>query len=212
MGVALKYEDAQDYFDTIVETELAKIRRSNLFSSALYGERPLGKGFSGREKRLMLIQALHFVGNDAMNDAVAKGIYLDTFGSLADEALICTQLHEHYEQTRREKLAACVEKRNALRTAQRIVATTDLDAFAGRCAVSCPTRGGEAFNCLVALLAVSGQTAPLIHEKVAAILTGKVGDAVVMSEGSSWVHCPAETARQLQEAVGEEEFARIELS
>jgi hypothetical protein len=208
----LAYEDAEEYFDALVDTELAKIHRHNSFVSALYGGRPFGQGFTGREKRLMLIQALQFVGNDAMNDAVAKGRYTDTFRSLADEMSICQPLHERFENNRREKLAACVEKRNALRTAQRIIATTDLDAFAGRCAVSCPTRGGEAFNCLVALLAVGGQTAPLIHEKVAAILTGKVGDAVVMSEGSSWVHCPAETARQLQEAVGEEEFARIELS
>merc|ERR1712227_1099210 len=153
----LAYEDATEYFDALVEAELAKIQRHNCFVSSLYEGRPLGKGFSGREKRLMLIQALQFVGNDTMNDAVAKGGYLDTFSSLADESLICGQLHERFEQSRREKLAACVEKRNALRTAQRIVCTEDLDAFAGRCAVSCPTRGGEAFHCLVALLAVGSQ-------------------------------------------------------
>merc|ERR1712060_488588 len=99
------------------------------------------------------------------------------------------------ENTRREKLAACVEKRNALRTAQRILVTTDLDAFAGRCAVSCPTRGGEVFHCLVALLAVATKEVPLLFEKITAILTGKLGDNVVMSEGSSWVHCPTETVR-----------------
>lgn len=209
----LRYEDASEYFDMVIDTELARIHRYNAFCSARYDGRPMGKGFTGREKRLMLIQALHFVGNDAMNDGVAKGIYLDTFGCLADEALICTQLHQQYEQTRREKLAACVEKRNALRTAQRIVATTDLDAFAGRCAVSCPTRGGEVFNCLVALLAAGTEKVPHICEKVTAVFTGRLGGSVaVISEGSSWVHCPAETARQLQAAVGEEEFTRIELS
>merc|ERR1719201_62558 len=101
-----------------------------------------------------------------MNDAVAKGRYTDTFGSLDDEMSICGPLHERFENARREKLAACVEKRNALRTAQRIVATTDLDAFAGRCAVSCPTRGGEVFNCLVALLAVGSQEVPHLSQKV----------------------------------------------
>jgi hypothetical protein len=208
----LKYEDAQQYVDAVVEAQLAKIQRNNQFSASLYHGRPLGKGFTGSEKRLMLIQALQFVGNDTMNEAVAKGRYLDTFGCLGDEMLICGQLHERFENTRREKLAACVEKRNALRTAQHIIATADPDAFAGRCSVSCPTRGGEVFNCVVALLAVGDENVPLLREKVAAIMTGKLGDAVVISEGSSWVHCPAETARQLQEAVGEEEFARIELS
>lgn len=208
----LCYDDASEYFDAIVDSELAKIRRYNQFSASLYEGRPFGEGFSGYEKRLMLIQALQFVGNDTMNDAVAKGRYLDTFGCLTDEALICAQIHERFENTRREKLAACVEKRNALRTAQRIIATSDLQAFAGRCAVSCPTRGGEAFNCLVALLAVGNQEVPLLQEKVAAILTGKLGDTAVISEGSSWIHCPTETARQLQIAVGDEEFARIELA
>merc|ERR1712060_241355 len=116
------------------------------------------------------------------------------------------------ENTRREKLAACVEKRNALRTAQRIVATTDADAFAGRCAVSCPTRGGEVFHCLVALLANGDARVPLLKEKVRTIMTGKLAEAVVIAEGSSWIHCPVETARQLQAIVGEEEFAQIELS
>merc|ERR1711953_1198834 len=100
--------------------------------------------------------------------------------------LICGQLHEKFENARKEKLAACVEKRNALRTAQRIVATGDLDAFAGRCVVSCPTRGGEVFNCLVALLAVAKKEVPFLVEKVRAILTGKLGDHVVISEGASW--------------------------
>merc|ERR1719316_423699 len=117
-----------------------------------------------------------------MNDAVAKGRYLDTFSCLADEMVICGQLHERFEDVRREKLAACVEKRNALRTAQRIVCTADLDAFAGRCAVSCPTRGGEVFNCLVALLAVGDSKVPLLQEKVAAILTGKSDGTAVISE------------------------------
>lgn len=208
----LKYEDAEAHFDAIVTAELAKVQRNNGFSASLYEGRPLGEGFTGRQKRLMLIQALQFVGNDAMNSGVAKGLYLDTFGNLADETMICGQLHERFENNRREKLAACVEKRNALLTAQRIVATTDLGAFAGRCAVSCPTRGGEAFNCLVALLVAGSKDIPLLREKVAAILTGKLENVIVISEGSSWVHCPSETARLLQDAVGDEEFARIELA
>merc|ERR1719487_2908425 len=49
-------------------------------------------------------------------------------------------------------------------------------------------------------------------QKVSAILTGRLGDDAVIAEGSSWVHCPAETARQFAVAIGEEEFARIELA
>jgi hypothetical protein len=217
----LKYQDAAAYFDAVVEAELTKIHRHNAFAASLYQGRPLGEGFIGSEKRLMLIQALQYVGNDTMNDAVSKDRYLDTFRCLADEVQegqkdaetrICGQLHERFEDNRREKLAAQVEKRNALRTAQRILATADLDAFAGRCAVSCPTRGGDVFNCVVALLAAGRSDVPYFSEKVAAILTGKVGDDIVFSGGSSWIHCPTDTARQLQEAVGKEEFVRIELA
>jgi len=212
----LSYEDAADFFDATVNAALDTIRRHNAWSASLYQGRPFGEGFTGSEKRLMLIQALQFVGNDTMNEAVAAGHYLDTFSCLADdkcnaEAIICGALHDRFENLRREKVAACVAKRNALCTAQRIVATSDLDAFAGRCLVSCPTRGGEVFNCLVALLAAGSEEVPNLSEKVAAIMTGKIDGTVVISEGSSWVHCPVETARRLQDAVGEEEFAKIEL-
>lgn len=212
----LSYEDAPDFFDATVDAELDTIRRHNSFSASLYQGRPFGQGFTGSEKRLMLIQALQFVGNDTMNEAVAAGSYLDTFSSLANEncnaeTVICGALHERFENLRREKVASCVAKRNALCTAQRIVATSDLDAFAGRCLVSCPTRGGEVFNCVVALLAAGSQEVPNLSQKVEAIMTGKIDGTVVISEGSSWVHCPVETARRLQDVVGDDEFAKIEL-
>jgi len=217
----LRYEDAEDFFNKIMDEELARIHKYTTFAAQLYQGRPHGEGFTGSQKRLMLIQALRFVGNDHMNEAVANGRYLDTFGCLADEehigpghaeAMICGQLHERYESVRQEKSTACVEKRNALLTAQRILASSDLNAFAGRCLVSCPTRGGEVFNCVVTLLAAGGKQAPHLCEKVKAILTGKIEEIAVISEGSSWVHCPLETAKQLQDAVGADEFGRIQLA
>lgn len=221
----LLYEDAPEYFDKIVEAELEKICHHNAFTAALYEGRPFGEGFMGSEKRLMLIQALQFVGNDVVNEAVEKHRYLDTFSCLTSsngqehdrtaESCICGQLHERFEQHRKERFSACVEQRNALRTAQRILASSSLDAFFGRCAVSCPTRGGSVFECLVALLCaggiVNGSPAPLLLEKVQAVLTGKLDGVPVIAEGSSWACCPRETARRLQEVVGEEAFAKIEL-
>lgn len=211
------YADAQEFFDSLVEAELAKIRRHNSFTAALYQERPHGVGFTGAERRLMLIQALQYVGNDAMNDALEKGRYLDTFdclhsgeGAAGAEARVCGPLHARFETTRREKFAACIEKRNALLTARRIARTNCMDAFVGRCAVSCPTRGGLVFENLVALLA-SGTQVPMLASKVELLMTGKVDDAVVLSEGSSWVHCPVDTAKRFQEVIGEEEFAKMEL-
>lgn len=165
----------------------------------------------------MLVQALRFV--DHMREAAESGRYLDTFtcleeerssGARSAEDRICGDLHQLFEKTRKEKHAACVEKRNALLTARRIVASADLDAFAGRLAVSCPTRGGEVFNNVVTLLA-AGSAVPHLQEKIEALLTGKLGEADAIAEGSSWVHCPSETARQLQLAMGEEAFAMVEL-
>merc|ERR1712039_359661 len=80
----------------------------------------------------------------------------------------------------------------------------------GRCLVSCPTRGGDVFNCMVALLGSS--RVPLLREKIEAVLTGKCDGHPTISDGSSWVHCPTETARQLQDAIGEEAFMQIELA
>lgn len=221
--VPMRYDDAAEFFDAIVESELLKIRQANRFVAALFDGRPFGEGFTPRERRLMLIQALQFVGNDAMNEGVAKGHYLNTFDCLAEgdagAQRICGQLHERFEQHRREKWSAYVEQRNALRTARRAVAAGDLDAFAGRCAVSCPTRGGAVFDCVVALLAASvdgggagAAKVPMLREKVAAVLTGKIGEVPVISGGVSWIHCPQETARKLRDAVGEDEFVQIELS
>lgn len=218
--VPLQYEDAAHFFDAAVEAELLKIRRMNAFTAALYRGASYGEGFTASERRLMLIQALQFVGNDVMQEGVKKGQYLNTFDCLAADhggiARICGQLHERFEQRRREKLSACVEQRNALLTARRIVAASDLDAFAGRCYVSCPTRGGAVFHCVVALLGASGGgcrvAVPYLCEKVRAVLTGKIGDRAVIAEGSSWVHCPVETAQRLRDAVGAEEFTNMELS
>jgi len=220
----LQHQDAPEFFDAIVEAELSKIRRANSFTAKLLDGRPLGDGFAPAERRLMLIQALQFVGNDVMNDAVKNGQYINTFDCFEgsgdtgrDAACICETLHERFEQNRREKLSACVERRNALITARRILATADLTAFAGRCDVSCPTRGGSVFENVVGLLtACSGDSSmakaiPHFPEKVVAILTGKIDEHAVIAAGTSWVHCPAETARRLREAVGVDAFAKIEL-
>lgn len=215
----LKYEDAAGFFDATVMTELQKIHRANSFVAALYENRPLGKGFSPREKWLMMIQSQQFIGNDTMNKAIAKGYYLNTFDCLAEgeegAERLCSLLHDRFEQQRSEKWQACVERRNALHTAKRIIATEDLNAFAGRCFVSCPTRGGLVFECVVALLiatSTGNATIPRLREKVAAMLTGKVHEKPVISEGTSWVHCPLETARRLQDVVGEDEFSKIQVS
>jgi len=164
----------------------------------------------------MLIQALQYVGNDVMNNAIEEGRYIDTFtclsqaGPEAAEAQICGQRHARFESTRREKFAACIEKRNALLTARHIATTTTMEAFIGRCAVSCPTRGGTVFDCLVALLGADSQR-PLVDAKVGVLMTGTFEDVAVLAEGSSWVHCPLETAKRFQDAVGDEEFMKLEL-
>merc|ERR1712151_1085155 len=170
----------------------------------------------------MLIQALQFVGNDAMNDALKNGYYMNTFdcceeNDKKDTAWVYEQLHERFERQRREKLSSYVDRRNALITAKRILATADLSAFAGRCDVSCPTRGGSVFECVVGLLtACSGdpsvsKTIPHFLDKVVAVLTGKIDEHAVIASGTSWIHCPLETARRLREAIGDDAFAKIEL-
>lgn len=220
--VPLNYDDAAEFFDAVIEAELLKIRRANAFLAALYNGISYGEGFDPSERRMILIQALQFVGNDAMSQGITSGSYLNTFDCLLEAngaARICGQLHERFEQHRREKLSACVEQRNCLITARRIVGASDLDAFAGRCFVSCPTRGGLVFECVVSLLAACGggdhmtePAVPHLREKVAAVLTGKVGERPVIADGSSWVHCSLDTAQRLRVAVGEEAFMKIELA
>jgi hypothetical protein len=210
----LTYEEAPEFFNLLLETELKKISRQNSFVADIYDGRPFGNGFSCGERRLMLIQALQFVGNSVVNEAVTKGSYLDTFTCLAEgrSTKICEQLHQSFERHRHEKLSAVIEKRNALLTAQRIVATEDLDAFSGRLAVSCPIRGGDVFNNVVCLLtSCDGAKVFNLKEKVTCLLTGKIGENAVLAEGSSWIHCPVETVRRLQEVVGEDAFSSIEL-
>jgi hypothetical protein len=210
----LAYDEAPDFFNSVLDAELKKINRQNSFAADIYDGRPSGKGFSLCEQRLMLIQALQFAGNSVVNEALAKGSYIDTFTCLAESksTCICEQLHTSFERHRHEKLSAVIEKRNALLTARRIVATDDLDAFAGRLAVSCPIRGGEVFNNVVALLtSCDGAKVSHLLEKITCVLTGKIGNCAVLAEGSSWIHCPLETARRLQEVVGEESFSAIEL-
>lgn len=135
----------------------------------------------------------------------------------AGAACICGQLHERFEQQRREKLSTYIERRNALITAKRILATEDLNAFIGRCDVSCPTRGGSVFECVVGLLTACSEdvlmlkTIPHFVEKVIAVLTGKLDEQVVIAAGTSWIHCPTDTARRLREAVGADAFMKIEL-
>uniref|UniRef100_A0A7S1AWD0 VWFA domain-containing protein n=1 Tax=Noctiluca scintillans TaxID=2966 RepID=A0A7S1AWD0_NOCSC len=215
----LRYEEAADYLDGIVTDVLGKIRRANIWVSDLFGGRADGHGFLGQEKWIMLIQALRHVGNDVMNTAVAKGTYLNTWECQGEEGAshIVRLLHERFESSRREKWSACVDRRNALLTAKSMLATTDIDAFAGRCLLSCPTRGGDVFDHLVGLLRAcsdraSAQQVPLLREKVAALLTGRIGDWRMLADGSSWVHCSKETALYLKEAVGEESFEQIELA
>jgi Mg-chelatase subunit ChlD/2'-5' RNA ligase len=217
----LQYDDAPDFFDAVMEAELTKIRRANSSFAALFEGRPFGEGFDASTRRIMLIQSLQFVGNDAMNEGCAKGGYLNTFdyieeASDASGGAACRtfeKLHQRFEQQRQEKVSAYTDKRNALRTAQRILATENMDSFAGRCAVSCPTRGGAAFECLVGLLAASGDSCsvPLLREKIEAVLTGKIGSVPVISDGTSWIHCPLETSSRFKDAVGEDAFAEIEL-
>lgn len=220
----LQYEDFPEFFDAVVESELSKIRRANSFAANLFDDRPRGHGFSPAERRLMLIQALQFVGNDAMNDALKNGHYLNTFDFCQSDsdtskgaACISEQLHDRFEKQRREKLSAYVDSRNALITAKRILATDDLNAFIGRCDVSCPTRGGSVFECVVGLLTACSDNTSMVKaiphflEKVMAVLTGKIDEQVVIAAGTSWIHCPLDTARRLREAVGEDSFAKIEL-
>lgn len=210
----LTYEEAPEFFNLVLDTELKKIHRQNSFVADIYDGHPIGKGFSRSEQRLILIQALQFVGNSVVNEAVTKGSYWDTFTCLAEgrSACICEHLHQSFERHRHEKLSAVIERRNALLTAQRIVATEDLDCFSGRLAVSCPIRGGDVFSNVVGLLAScdAGKVSHL-KEKITCLLTGKIADYAVLAEGSSWIHCPGETARKLQEVVGEDAFSAIEL-
>jgi len=92
--------------------------------------------------------------------------------------------------------------------------TCDLEAFAGRILVSCPTRGGDVFERVVSLLTTGRvDSVPIsnLSEKVKTILTGKLGEEAVIAKGTSWAHCAIETARKLQEVVGEDVFMQIQL-
>jgi 2'-5' RNA ligase len=215
---ALRYDEAPDFFDAEMAQLLKSISYANKFTAPLYEDCSLGKGFTPHEKRLMLIQALQFSANDLMNEGVTSGRYLDTVDCLnyGEEGaqLILQPLHERFEHHRRQKWSAYVEHRNALLTAKHIVATENLEAFAGRCFVSCPTRGGLVFDCVVGLLVVGsidGTRICNLNSKITAIMTGKIDDKPVIAAGTSWIHCPMETARRFQDLLGEEEFARIEI-
>merc|ERR1719160_1707498 len=65
---------------------------------------------------------------------------------------------------------------------------------------------------------MDGLPIPQLAEKLRVLLTGKIRlkgqeeERDLLADGSAWVHCPEETARRILEALGEEEFARIEAS
>jgi len=207
------YEECPEYFDNVVNQVLDSIKASNEFAELYLG---FGKAsLTGKQRRILVVQALQYVGNDVMNDACSKNHYLNTIEHLDDEvSAIAQHSHETYERTRKEKWDEIVRSAQAFTTAKRIAATTDMDAFVGRLIVSCPTRGGLVFDKLIGVMCegrLAGEMISSVAEKIEVIMTGKWDGEEVMSAGSSWALCPIDTAKRLRDVAGEDAFGQIEL-
>ena len=129
--------------------------------------------------------------------------------------------HGEYEETRERSWDALMTKKINYIQAKKLAACTDIVSFAGRMMAFCPIRGGEVFFNLVAILTqgqVNGKSIPLLEEKIRLIMTGKAKfsdnaeSVAVMADGTSWVHCPANTAQQLKDVLSESQWSAIEIS
>eukprot|EP01047_Picozoa_sp_COSAG01_P052833 COSAG01_NODE_5596_length_4157_cov_253.600296_1_plen_926_part_00 len=221
--IAAYDEHSCAFMDGIVNAELAKVAQHSGPVGAMFGGVATCAAMSGETKRLVLIQAMQFLTNDAVNRAVAQGEYLNSIEHMHTEDAVATMssaLHARLERKREERWAARVVARNELTTAKLIASSTDPRAIAGRVMAACPTRGGGVFDRLVGLLCageVDGNAIPLLRKKVRLALTGRMRlDAAdstvydVLANGESWVSCPEAIAERLAQAIGLEAFLKVE--
>ncbi|CAD7960857.1 unnamed protein product [Amoebophrya sp. A25] len=150
-------------------------------------------------KRLMWIQAFQFVWTSDMTRAAESGEYLDTWRVLRnfvnsgagasflgqEQSIlfsICGPIHERFEQKRKEKLAHTIQTRNSRRIAELMCLSADPHAFLGRLFAACPTRGGDVFQELIAMITGEGDQAlsfPLLKFKLFVLLTGRAPHLLV---------------------------------
>jgi len=221
------YESNQEAIDALVEKILANISSRNNFLSKVLDGRVTGTGFSGKAKWLMLVQALKYSSNSAMNQACANGKYKNTFdycGTTSSDhttTKFLNDIYEQFETNRKNDWNAVLSKKEDFIHAKKIALTPDLQSYAGRIISLCPTRGGGIFANLVSILSsgkVNEKSIPLLYEKLKAVMTGKIqfvvgaDSFVIMSSGHSWVQCSTNTAMLLREVVSAEEWGQIESS
>ena len=213
----VKYEENSEYLDKLVSTELTKIAGLNDFVNSYYKGYPSGSGFSGKEKWLMLIQALQYCSNNLINTATANGTYKNTFDFISDDKIdqLVTDIYNEFERKRQENWNSIIKTKTDLSIARRIVVTRDIDSFMGRLMKSCPTRGGTVFDNVVSLCSTDNNI-PLVAEKIKIILTGKYkygenAPVSVISNGESWIQCAPETVKRFINIIGSEQFLQIEL-
>lgn len=222
-----KYDDHSEKIDILVSKILESIRSKNEFLMHVFDKCVSGEGFSGKAKWLMLIQALKYSTNSLMNQAVNNGNYLNTFDYCSsedpekDETAFLQEIYNQFEYHRKNEWTSIIAKKESFLQAKKLALCTDLFSFCGRLLTFCPIRGGEVFSNLISLLIgskVNDKPIPLLSEKISIILTGKVSfneggekfDAI--ANGTSWVHCPANTAMLLRDVVSESNWINIENS
>jgi len=214
------YEVHAARLDKLVDKALQQIKSANEYVNAMYDGAPQGGKFSGKMRWLMCLQALRFATNTSANQGVANNAYKNTIEFTDKIEDLVAELYADFERKRSENWAASARVGNDILTAKRIAATTAIEPFIGRLLKSCPTRGGGVWDALLALCMggkVHDARIPHLELKVRAILTGRINitddnSLSIISEGQSWIHCPADVARRLQEVIGKDEFGQIEAS
>ena len=212
----IRYEENSEYLDKFVNSELAKIKSLNQFVDSYYKGYPTGNGFTGKEKWLMLIQALQYCSNNLMNTACANGSYKNTYDYIDKIDQLVTDIYNEFERKRRENWNAIVKTKSDLLIARHIVVTRDLDSFMGRLMKACPTRGGTVFENVVSLCSTD-PAIPLLAEKIKILMTGKYrygenSPVSVISNGEAWIQCGPETVKRFISMIGSEAFSQIEMS
>eukprot|EP01043_Picozoa_sp_COSAG02_P117244 COSAG02_NODE_53742_length_300_cov_0.562189_1_plen_96_part_01 len=83
--IAAYDEHSCAFMDGIVNAELAKVAQHSGPVGAMFGGVATCAAMSGETKRLVLIQAMQFLTNDAVNRAVAQGEYLNSIEHMHTE-------------------------------------------------------------------------------------------------------------------------------
>ena len=223
------YAEHSEYMDAIVAGQIAKLAKHCGPVGAMWAGSPLGEGFDGPTRHLMMVQALMYCSSSSYTSALGAGTVANTFdvarsypsGSAEAIATVAASFHERLEQRRAERWDAIVRAKNEALTAQQIAMCTSDLATVGRLLAACPTRGGAVFDRFVALLCdgeVDGVPIPSVRRKIRAVLTGKmrIGSedepVDVISNGECWASCPVGIVERLAAVVGEEAFCKIEVS